>query len=134
MGIRVHVVKRQPEYAGGYFNWKGNHFKGFLDRMGCETSGDEYAEDFDCEVDLYKKAVWALAIYVHSKKGSPLFKKFKDFLINETGNTVEEFEDAVSEMSYTKNLKKAAKESLEYMVWLLVQRDKNSDYISFACF
>lgn len=134
MGIRVHVVKRQPEYAGGYFNWAGNHFKWFLDLMGCDTSGDEYAEDFDCSVDSYKKAVWALAIYVHSKKGSALYKKFHDFLINEAGCTVEDFEAALSDMSDAKSLQQAAKENLEDMVMLLVQRDKTSDYISFACF
>ena len=144
MGCRVHVVKRQPEYGSCGFNWKSEEFKSFLDDMGCETTGESYDDDFECDVDLYKKAVWALSIYVHrkpsdarkrrpAKKKPKLYDKFLEFL-DERGLTVRDFEDAVCSMADLDDKAKAAKESLETMVYMLVDRDKSSSYIGFSAF
>ena len=146
MGSRVHVVKRQPEYGRCGFNWKSEEFKSFLDDMGCETTGESYDDDFDCDVCLFKKAVWALSIYVHRKPSDARRKnpyknkarwtrydKFLDFL-DERGTTVGEFEDGVCSMADLDDKAKAAKESLETMVGMLVDRDKSSSYISFSTF
>lgn len=144
MGSRVHVIKRQPEYGHCGFNWNSEEFKSFLDDMGCATTGESYADDFECDVDLYKKAVWALSIYVHRKpsdarkrkpaqKRPKRYDKFLEFL-DERDLTVGDFEDAVCSMADRDDKALAAKESLETMVGMLVDRDKSSTVIGFSTF
>ena len=144
MGCRVHVVKRQPEYGTCGFNWKSEQFKSFLDDMGCDTTGESYADDFDCDVSAYKKAVWALSIYVHrtpsdARKKKPAQKRPKRYdkflaFLDEQGLDVSDFEADVCAMADLDDKAKAAKESLETMVAMLVERDKSSDYIAFSAF
>ena len=62
MSICVHVQTRTPEYSlSAGFGSNTQEFKDFLDFLGCDTSGEDYADDYECTVSNFKNAVRIIA-------------------------------------------------------------------------
>ena len=128
MSTRVHVQTRTPEYSStAGFGSNTQEFKDFLDFLGCDTSGEDYAEDYECTVSSYKNAVRIVALYVHGRE-KPSLKAKLDELLAENYNDVDELESQLS------RLDTRPEDVLSFMVSFLVQRAKGEDYIYFSCF
>ena len=128
MSTRVHVQTRTPEYSlTAGFGSNTQEFKDFLDFLGCDTSGEDYAEDYECTVSSFKNAVRIVAIYVHGRE-KPSLKAKLDELLAENYNDVDELESQLS------RLDTRTEDVLSLMVSFLVQRAKGEDYIYFSCF
>ena len=121
MGKRIHVVKRVQEYGSCGFNWKQQEFKDLLDALGCDTSGEYYSDDFDCQVELYENALNMLKEYKDKGRTKELEAKFL-----ENGLDFDLFEDAL------RDLESSGDNVLETMQSFYDNRDKNWDYICFA--
>ncbi len=131
MGCYVHVISRQAEYGSCGFNWKDEQFRTLLDDLGCNTSGREYSPDFDCWLPNYQRAVKAVAIFVN-KKNNPKLEAELDQILEESNTTREELADDI-ECAGNSSIDRG-KEVLKTMVYMLVTRDKTSDYIEFTSF
>ena len=128
MSTRVHVQTRTPEYSStAGFGSNTQEFKDFLDFLGCDTSGEEYAEDYECTVSNYKNAVRIVALYVHGRE-KPSLKAKLDELLAENYNDVDELE------SQFRRLETSPEDVLSFMVSFLVQRAQGEDCIYFSCF
>lgn len=128
MSTRVHVQTRTPEYScTAGFGSNTQAFKDFLDFLGCDTSGEDYAEDYECTVSSFKNAVRIVAIYVHGRE-NPSLKAKLDELLAENYNDVDELESQLS------RLDTRTEDVLSLMVSFLVQRAKGEDWIYFSCF
>lgn len=128
MSTRVHVQTRTPEYSlTAGFGSNTQAFKDFLDFLGCDTSGEDYAEDYECTVSSFKNAVRIVAIYVHGRE-KPSLKAKLDELLAENYNDVDELESQLS------RLDTRTEDVLSLMVSFLVQRAKGEDWIYFSCF
>ena len=127
MGCRVHVVKRHAEYASWEaFNWNANSFKNLLDSLGCSTTGEEFDNDFECDTDKYKKAIYLLALYRKYGKCEKV-----DKTLAEVQTTTDDLD------MYIEALEEGIDSILEDMVAFLVRRDKRPDWdsvISFSAF
>ena len=128
MSTRVHVQTRMPEYSlTAGFGSDTQEFKDFLDFLGCDTSGEDYAEDSECTVSSFKNAVRIVAIYVHGRE-KPSLKAKLDELLAENYNDVDGLERQLI------LLDTRIEDVLSLMVSFLVQRAKGEDYIYFSCF
>ena len=128
MSICVHVQTRTPEYSlSAGFGSNTQEFKDFLDFLGCDTSGEDYADDYECTVSNFKNAVRIVALYVHGRE-KPSLKAKLDELLAENYNDVDELESQLS------RLDTRAEDILSFMVSFLVQRAKGEDCIYFSCF
>ena len=128
MSICVHVQTRTPEYSlSAGFGSNTQEFKDFLDFLGCDTSGEDYADDYECTVSNFKYAVRIVALYVHGRE-KPSLKAKLDELLAENYNDVDELESQFS------RLESSPEDVLALMVSFLVQRAKGEDYIYFSCF
>lgn len=119
MGMRVHVVKQSAKYGSEGFNWKGQDFKDFLDAMGCDTSGEDYADRFDCEVYLYEKALNILKDY----QKNYLSDNVKQFL-NELEYPINDFCDDINGLG-------GIDELVDTMQSFYDTREKGENYIYF---
>lgn len=128
MSTRVHVQTRTPEYSlTAGFGSNTQEFKDFLDFLGCDTSGEDYAEDYECTVSSFKNAVRIVSIYVHGRE-KPSLKAKLDELLAENYNDVDGLESQLS------RLDTRTEDVLSLMVSFLVQRAKGEDWIYFSCF
>ena len=128
MSTCVHVQTLTPKYSlTAGFSSNTQAFKDFLDFLGCDTSGEDYADDYDCTVSSFKTAVRIVALYVHGRE-KPSLKAKLDELLDETYNDVDELESQLS------RLDSSPEDVLSLMVSFLVQRAKGEDYIYFSCF
>ena len=128
MSTRVHVQTRTPEYSlTAGFGSNTQEFKDFLDFLGCDTSGEDYAENYECTVSSFKNAVRIVAIYVHGRE-KPSLKAKLDELLAENFNDVDGLERQLI------LLDTRTEDVLSFMVSFLVQRAKGEDYIYFSCF
>ena len=127
MGCRVHVVNKHAEYAGWEaFNWNAPEFKSLLDTLGCCTTGEDYDDDFECDTDKYKKAIYLLALYRKYGKCEKV-----DKALDEVGTTTDDLDVDIEA------LEESIDDILEDMVAFLVRRDKSPDWtyiISFSAF
>lgn len=127
MGCRVHVIKKHAEYGNSEaFNWNASGFHTLLDVLGCEVCGEEYADDFECTVESYKDAVKVVAVL---KKGD---EARADQLLDKISE-----ERSTGDLSDVKvHLEECGGIDyvLDAMVAFLVERDKESDWISFSAF
>ena len=128
MSTRVHVQTRTPEYSlTAGFGSNTQEFKDFLDFLGCDTSGEDYADDYECTVSSFKNAVRIVAIYVHGRE-KPSLKAKLDELLAENYHDVDDLESQLS------RLDTRTEDVLSLMVSFLVQRAKGEDWIYFSCF
>ena len=132
MGCRVYVVKKHAEYGNFCgFNWQKDDFRQLLDDLGANMCGEEYGDNYECEVYEYKKALKTVA-------------RFARYTKNKEAGHKDKFHDrkkllaALGEVDWTlKDLTKSIKELggadevLKTMRGFYVERDRNSDYISF---
>jgi hypothetical protein len=127
MGCRVHVIKKHAEYGDSEaFNWNAHEFHALLDVLGCDVCGEEYADDFECTVESYKDAVKVVAVL---KKGD---EARADQLLDKISE-----ERSTGDLSDVKGqLEKCGGIDyvLDAMVSFLVERDKDSNWISFCAF
>ena len=119
MGKRVYVVKQSAKYGSEGFNWKGQDFKDFLDAMGCNTSGEDYADKFDCEVSLYEKSLNILKEY----QKNYLSDSVKQYL-SDVDYSIDDFEDDLIGLG-------GIDEVLSTMQSFYDTREKDVDYIYF---
>lgn len=122
MGCRVHVIKKHREY-GSYegFNWKFEDFHSFLDALGCDVCAeDEFAKDFECDENLYERALNIIKIY----KNKGYCTEVKEFL-DDYDYTIKEFEKDLEELGGIDYV-------LESMEMFWEQREKDYGWISFS--
>ena len=122
MGKRVHVIKKHQEYGSGEaFNWKFDEFHSFLDALGCDVCGEEYADDFECEEENYEKALNFLKAY--KEKGADC-KEVKKFF-KDAYYSVEELEEDLNTLGGLDYV-------LEAMQMFWDEREKGYGWISFS--
>lgn len=134
MGNRVHVIKKHAEYADyGCFNWKTSAFKNLLDITGGDTTGEEFADNFECREENYKASLKAVALFNRVNKklnaGTATDEEVAklDSLLEEFSIDREELEGALNNLGGPESV-------LEDMVALWLRRERNYGWISFAAF
>jgi len=135
MGNRVHVIKKHAEYgetAG--FNWSSENFRSLLDATGSETCGEDYADDYECQVENYKTSLKVVARLARLKRMTEQHGKdvYGDLdkvtaLLEDLGNDVDDINALLEPIGGVQLV-------LEYMVAFYVERDRDSDWISFSSF
>lgn len=121
MGKRVHVIKKMAEYGSEGFNWKQQEFKELLDNLGCDTNGEDYADQFECLADSFEKALNLIKTY--KEKGE--CDEVKKFL-EDVGIDVDDLDDCLRELGDIDDV-------INTMQYFLKTRDKSSEYIMFEC-
>lgn len=112
MGYRVHACTAyKVEYGDGQCNWKTDEFYGDLTTLDCDPTGeDEYATEYECDLEAFKKAIDRLKKIAAKKKPSK-----KDLELLDELNT-------------------PLNELLETMEYFYDTADKDNDYIHFSVF
>ena len=132
MGCRVYVVKKHAEYGNFCgFNWQKDDFRKLLDDLGANMSGDEDGYNYECEVYEYKKALKIVARFARYEKTKQARRKNK---FNDRTKLLASLSDVDWTLKdLTKSIKElgGADEVLKTMRGFYVERDRNSDYISF---
>ena len=123
MGKRVHVLKKCPEYGSEGFNWKQQEFKDLLDCLGCCTSGDDYADEFDCNLKNYENALSIIKLYKESGECDLLKKMLSDAECCESVDSIKERIESLGDID----------EVISTMEDFYNSRDKSTDYIMFSC-
>lgn len=121
MGKRVHVIKKMAEYGSEGFNWKQQEFKELLDNLGCDTNGEDYADQFECLASSFEKALNLIKTY--KEKGE--CDEVKKFL-EDVGIDVDDLDYSLRELGDIDDV-------INTMQYFLKTRDKSSEYIMFEC-
>ena len=135
MGNRVHVIKKHAEYGDtAGFNWSSEAFRSLLDATGADTCGEDYAEDFESEVENYQTSLKVVARLARLKRmmeqhGKDVYGDLDQVtaLLEDSGEDVDDINALLEPIGGVQLV-------LEYMVAFYVERDRDSDWISFSTF
>lgn len=134
MGHRIHVVTKHEETSDyECFNWKTSDFKNLLDITGGNTTGEEFADNFECREEHYKTSLKTVALFNRVNKRLNAGTA-TDEEVAKLDSLLEEFSIDREELEAALHILGGPKSVLEDMVALWIRRERNYGWITFAAF